>query len=70
MYTRRGRKKEKKRTKNVTKKNDQTPSNIKCNLFIWIKKKMRKKRIRENRINVYINKVDRRYNAKYVEIDR
>lgn len=30
---------------------------------------MRKKRIRENRINVYINKVDRRYNAKYVEID-
>lgn len=69
MYTRRGRKKEKKRTKNVTKKNDQAPSNIKCNLFIWIKK-MRKKRIRENRINVYINKVHRRYNAKYVEIDR
>lgn len=31
---------------------------------------MRKKRIRENRINVYINKVHRRYNAKYVEIDR
>lgn len=43
MYTRRGRKKEKKRTKNVTKKNDQAPSNIKCNLFIWIKKKCEKR---------------------------
>lgn len=42
MYTRRGRKKEKKRTKNVTKKNDQAPSNIKCNLFIWIKKNAKK----------------------------
>lgn len=45
--------KEKKRTKNVTKKNDQAPSNIKCNLFIWIKKNAKKENKRKSNQCVY-----------------